>query len=263
MYVSPAPGRKARAELMRLPSILPALPGLLALCAPAFGDLTLNAVTRSGKQVVERGRIVVSQGRVRVDEAPGATAPLKSVLLLHTVREEATLVDHAARTCTVISLATMKDLSGHFDNLLGLLPEEHRAGVEGWVREPAAAVTTRPMGRTQKIAGGVCQGHYVFRDGQPAYEVWMAPESAYADQAADLRTLRKALSTLAEFSRTAPGMIGEEAALASLEKVAGVPMRIRSLTAPGRVIEIRVDPRRVEPGLFLPPEGYRRRAGPI
>jgi hypothetical protein len=248
---------------MRLPVILSAISGLFALCATASGDLTLNAVTRSGKQVVERGRITVSQGRVRVDEAPGETAPLKPTLILHTVREEATLVDHAARTCTVISLASLKELSGHVDNLLDLLPEEHRAGVEGWVREPAAAVSVRPTGRTQEIAGVACQGQIILRGGRPAYEVWMAPESAFTDRAADLRTLRKALRYLADFSRAMPSLAGEEAALSSLESVAGVPMRIRWLTAPGRVMEIRADSRLVGPGHFQPPEGYRSRAGPI
>lgn len=263
VYGSLAPGRTARGGIMKLPGISFVIFVLFAFCGPAFGDLTLNAVTRSGKQVVERGRITVSQGRVRVDEAPGATAPLKPAMILHTVREEATAVDHSTRTCTVVSLATMKDLSGHFDNFLNLLPEEHRAGVEGWVREPAVAVTVQPTGRTLEIEGVTCRGLILLRGGQPAYEVWMAPEASFADRAPDLRTLRKALHYLSEFSRLAPGMAGEEAALAALEKVAGVPRRIRSLTVPGRVMEIRTDPGRVEPGFFQPPEGYRLQTGPI
>jgi hypothetical protein len=210
---------------------------------------------------VERARVVVSQGRVRVEEAPGESAALRPSLLLHTVREEVSLLDHPARKYTVVSLATLRGMSSQFDNLLDLLPEAHRAGVEGLVRQPARALTVKRLGRTLEVGGKVCEGYLIASDGKPEYEVWMAPESDFLEQAPDIRTLRKTLHYLSEFSRSAPGSVGEEAALAALERVEGLPLRIRQIAVPGKVMEIRVETKRVDPALFRPPAGYERSAG--
>jgi len=229
---------------------------LIAFAPSARCDLSLNSVTRTGRRITERGRVAVSQGRLQIEEAKGETAPLQSVLLIHAVREEVSLMDHASRRYTVMPLSVLRGMTGQFKGILDLLPPEQRNAAAGYLNQKPLKLSVTRLGKTLNIQDLTCDGYVISSDGSPAYEVWMVPDAVFPENAADLRTLRKILKILTELAEAMPGEAGEEGALVALDRIEGVPLRIRKIGAPGSVTEIHIETKRVDPERFRPPAGY-------
>ncbi len=184
-----------------------------------------------------------------------------------------------------VTKATMTEVQGRAEQAmaqmkaqLDKLPPEQRAQVEKLMNEhrpagapaapaqAAASYTLRPTGRSDAVSGVACRELEVLRGATKESEVCVADWGATGIARGDLAAFGK-LGTWQDGMRgSASAAMGDaspaESAMLLLEKMDGVPLRVRSFHGGAPTTEMRVtkiEKKSVDPGLFEVPAGYTRK----
>ncbi|MDZ4198417.1 MAG: hypothetical protein U1E27_03935 [Kiritimatiellia bacterium] len=235
----------------------------ILLSSRGFAGLVLEATTRSGDSISERAVIAISGDRLAIRTAEGEKGALSTALVFQASSGEILFFDHDTKQVMSMNAATLRGLSRQLQGLLDMLPPEHRAQL-GALAGKAPKIDVEALGRTEKIGGRECAGHRVLKDGKPEMEVWSFPFAEIGAEAADLKTYKAFFKMMLEMAAAVPGAADQAgAAFLGLDRIDGLPARVRKLSDPVEVTDIVPAVRAVDASLFESPAGYQKAALPF
>jgi hypothetical protein len=176
------------------------------------------------------------------------------------------ILDHREKSVVRIDRATARSMARRMDgarDALEALPEPQRSAVErllGSDRKPAP-VALRATGKSDRVNGIACRLLDALRAGARLAEICEGPKGAGGVSPEALAPVRELAAFATEVGALLPKSLGAEAldALVLVEKVEGVPLRVRAFPKEGPATEsrlVRAVPKRFGPERFQAPAGY-------
>ena len=180
------------------------------------------------------------------------------------------ILDHREKSVLRIDRATTRSVAGAREGIrgqIGGLPEAQRETVERWIGgAPAAPAELKSTGKSAQVNGVGCRLLDALRSGARLAEICEGPRGAAGVTPEALATVRELAAFLAEVGDLLPRSLGADGleALVLVEKVKGVPLRIRVFPKDQPATESRILsalPRHYNPARFQPPPGYEPSLG--
>jgi hypothetical protein len=238
----------------------------LAVCigiaaTPALAGTEITLETRKANAAPEakpqRSVVEVEGRRLRAESGDGRHGALWS-------GEEGVLqiLDHRQKSVLRIDRATARQVQG-LRAQVEALPPAQRAALEGVLgAAPKARVELRNTGKGAQVSGVSCRLLDALRAGVRLAEICEGPRSALGVTPEALAPARELAAFVAEVGGALPPSLGAEGleALALVERVQGVPLRVRAYPKDAVATETRIVgavTRRIPPERFQTPAGYR------
>jgi len=176
------------------------------------------------------------------------------------------VLDHREKSVVRIDRATARAVARRVDGAreaIDALPEPQRSAAErllGSDRAPAQ-VALRASGKSDRVNGIACRLLDALRNGARLAEICEGPRGAAGVTPEALAPVRELAAFTAEVAALLPKSLGAEAldALVLVERVEGVPLRVRAFPQEGPATETRIVkavPKRIAPERFQTPPGY-------
>ena len=176
------------------------------------------------------------------------------------------IFDHHQKTVFTLDRATARALAsraGGAHEALRNLPEPQRRAVEQWLgaEEAPAKVELRASGKSDTVNGIACRLLDALRNGARLAEICEGPRGAAGVSAEALVPVRELAAFAAEVGHLLPRSLTGEGldALALVERVQGVPLRVRAFPKDAPATEsriVRAVPKQFGPERFEAPAGY-------
>jgi hypothetical protein len=174
--------------------------------------------------------------------------------------------DHRDKSVFTLDRATARSMARGVDgarDAVRNLPEPQRRAVEGLLgaEQAPAKVELRASGRSDRVNGIACRLSDALRNGVRLAEICEGPRGAAGVSPEALAPLRELAAFAAEVGDLLPrSMAGEGLdALVLVERVQGVPLRVRAFPKDAPATEsriVRAVPKRFGPERFQAPPGY-------
>jgi hypothetical protein len=228
---------------------------------PALAGTEITLETRKANAAPDakpqRSVVEVEGRRLRAEAGDGRHGALWS-------GEEGVLqvLDHREKSVLRIDRATARQVQGLRTQIEGLPPAQ-RDAVERWLGGgPRARVELRSSGKRVQVSGVSCRLLEALRAGVRLAEICEGPRSALGVTPEALAPARELAAFVAEVGGALPPALGAEGleALALVERVQGVPLRVRAYPKDAVPTETRIVgavTRRIPPERFQTPAGYR------
>jgi hypothetical protein len=241
----------------------------LLAAGPALAGTEITIETRKANAAPgakpQRGVVEVEGRRLRAEAGDGRRGAIWR-------GEEGVLeiLDHRKKSVFRIDRATARELAGARDGVregIEGLPDAPREAIERWVGgEPPARVELRSSGKSAQVNGVACRLLDAFRNGVRLAEVCEGPRGAAGVTPEALAPARELAKFVAEVGDLLPrSMTGEGLdALVLVERVQGVPLRVRAWPKDAPATESRIVsavPKPFAPERFQLPPGYEPSVG--